>query len=156
MKEKDYIYVIKIVHRVLLLFVIKLSHVVNHSILPPPGKKQQNKEIYNKIHQYLVSERHFLDKNIDIKIVASKLKVNKVQVNKELRARYNKTFYKYINKLRVEYSYELLLDPQNKLVEVIASECRFNNLRTFERNFKELNNMTPSEYRRIYQEAKNR
>lgn len=107
-----------------------------------------NLEIYNKINQYVVVEKHFLDKDISMKIIKLHCNVSKASLNKILRQREEKTFHGYINKQRVIYAADLLLDPSNKLIEVVALEASFNNSRTFVRNFKMVFNMTPSEYRR--------
>lgn len=109
-------------------------------------------EIYNRIHQYVVVEKHFLDKNITIKIIMRHCDVHKKSLNKILRLNDNIAFHGYINKQRVIYASSLLLDSSNKLIEVVALEACFNNTRTFVRNFKVVYNMTPSEYRRRYGE----
>lgn len=106
-------------------------------------------EIYKKIHQYVVVEKHFLDKDISINIIMDHCHVDRALLNKILRQRDKKAFHGYINKHRVIYAAALLLDPSNKLIEVVAMEASFNNVRTFVRNFKTVYNMTPSEYRRF-------
>lgn len=106
-------------------------------------------EIYKKIHQYVVVEKHFLDKDISINIIMDHCRVDRALLNKILRQRDEKAFHGYINKHRVIYAAALLLDPSNKLIEVVAMEASFNNVRTFVRNFKTVYNMTPSEYRRF-------
>lgn len=106
-------------------------------------------EIYKKVHQYVVVEKHFLDKDISINIIMDHCRVDRALLNKILRQRDEKAFHGYINKHRVIYAAALLLDPSNKLIEVVAMEASFNNVRTFVRNFKTVYNMTPSEYRRF-------
>lgn len=148
MKEKESLYVMKMLHRVLVFIVIKWGYLLwnYHS----PADKQTDEEICMKINAYLIAENHFLDKEINIKKVALKIGIKKEDLNKVLRVKYNMTFYKYLTQLRIQYSSKLLLDQKNTLVEVVAEESGFNSIRTFERNFKCFNNSTPSEYRRIY------
>lgn len=105
-------------------------------------------EMYNKIHQYVVTEKHFLDKHITVNVIVRQCGVKKKSLNKILRLKENMAFHGYVNKQRVIYASTLLLDPSYELIEVIASEACFNNTRTFVRNFKAVYNMTPSEYRR--------
>ena len=107
-------------------------------------------KIYNKIHQYVVTEKHFLDKNITMNIIVRQCNVGKKLLNKVLRLKDDVAFHGYINKQRVIYASTLLLDPSNKLIEVVASESCFNNSRTFVRNFKAVYHMTPSEFRRSH------
>ena len=53
----------------------------------------------------------------------------------------------YINTKRVEYGAKLLLEQPDYTIATIATECGMKNTVTFNRTFKELYNMTPSEYR---------
>ena len=124
-------------------------------IIPPPkiSKFSENTEyieIYNKIHHYVVTEKHFLDKDITVDIIVRQCNVKKKSLNKILRLKDDVAFHAYINKQRVIYASALLLEPSNKLIEVVASESCFNNSRTFVRNFKIVYHMTPSEYRRSH------
>ena len=113
-----------------------------------PSDNTEYVEIYNKIHRYVVTEKHFLDKDINVNIIVRQCDVKKKSLNKILRLKDDVAFHGYINRQRVIYASTLLLDPSNKLIEVVASEASFNNSRTFVRNFKIVYNMTPSEYRR--------
>ena len=53
----------------------------------------------------------------------------------------------YINMKRVEYGAKLLLEHPEYTIATIASECGMSHTVTFNRTFKEVYNMTPSEYR---------
>ena len=53
----------------------------------------------------------------------------------------------YINMKRVEYGAKLLLEHPEYTIATIASECGMSNTVTFNRTFKEVYNMTPSEDR---------
>ena len=53
----------------------------------------------------------------------------------------------YINMKRVEYGAKLLLEHPEYTIATITSECGMSNTVTFNRTFKEVYNMTPSEYR---------
>lgn len=53
----------------------------------------------------------------------------------------------YINMKRAEYGAKLLLEHPEYTIATIASECGMSNTVTFNRTFKEVYNMTPSEYR---------
>lgn len=132
------------------IFVLILNWHIPHFEIAEFSDNTEYVEIYNKIHQYVVTEKHFLDKDITINIIVRQCDVRKKSLNKILRQKEDVTFHGYINKQRVIYASNLLLDPSNKLIEVVASEASFNNTRTFVRNFKAVYNMTPSEYRRRY------
>ena len=53
----------------------------------------------------------------------------------------------YINMKRVEHGAKLLLEHPEYTIATIASECGMSNTVTFNRTFKDVYNMTPSEYR---------
>ena len=60
----------------------------------------------------------------------------------------------YINTKRVEYGAKLLLEHPEYTIAAIANECGMTNTVTFNRTFKEVYGMTPSEYRTKPQKTK--
>lgn len=135
----------------LLIFILDRN--IPHPKISKFSDNTEFVKIYNKIHQYVVTEKHFLDKNITMNIIVRQCNVGKKLLNKVLRLKDDVAFHGYINKQRVIYASTLLLDPSNKLIEVVASESCFNNSRTFVRNFKAVYHMTPSEFRRSYRKG---
>lgn len=53
----------------------------------------------------------------------------------------------YINVKRVEYGAQLLIEHPEYTIATVATECGMTNTVTFNRTFKEIYNMTPSDYR---------
>ena len=53
----------------------------------------------------------------------------------------------YINIKRVTYGAQLLIEHPEYTIATVATECGMNNTVTFNRTFKEIYNMTPSDYR---------
>lgn len=104
--------------------------------------------IYDSIIQYVVDEKHFLDKEIDIESVGINCHIKKKHVNKVLDVKANSTLLELVNSHRLEYACILLLDKSNKTMDAIADESGFKTTRTFLRQFKSRYNMLPSEYRR--------
>lgn len=110
--------------------------------------KDEFEPIYTSIIQYIVTEKHYLDKAIDIAEVGKHCHINKELVNKVLGAKANMTLLELVNNHRLKYACSLLLDDSNKTVDAIADESGFKTTRTFLRQFKSRYNMLPSEYRR--------
>ncbi|WP_293710836.1 helix-turn-helix domain-containing protein [uncultured Parabacteroides sp.] len=150
MNEKSKIRFLKIEHPNLCILIFLLNGNIPCFEVLEFSNNIQDVEVYNKIHKYVVTERHFLDKDITVNTIVRQCDVKKKLLNKILRLKENLAFHGYINKQRVIYATNLLLDPSNKLIEVVAEEASFNNSRTFVRNFKAVYNMTPSEYRNRY------
>lgn len=59
------------------------------------------------------------------------------------------SFCKYVNTLRINHAKKLLLNNQNKILD-IAIECGFQSQQTFNRVFKEICGITPVTYRKIF------
>lgn len=112
-------------------------------------KREHLDSIYTLIYQYVVTEKHYLDKDIDISEVARHCNIGKDLVNKALVSKKNMTLLDFVNSYRIEYAGSLLLDPANKTVEVVAGEAGFNTTRTFLRQFKSKYNISTSEYRKL-------
>ena len=64
------------------IFVFVLNEFTYPEITEHSDKTQ---EVYNKIHQYIVTEKHFLDKNITMNIIVRQCNVGKKLLNKVLR-----------------------------------------------------------------------
>lgn len=150
MNEKIEFRFFEIEHLDCCTLVLILNWRIPHFEIAESSDNTEYVEIYNKIHQYVVTEKHFLDKDITVNIIVRQCGARKKSLNKILRLKEDVAFHGYINKQRVIYASTLLLAPSNKLIDVIASEACFNNTRTFVRNFKAVYKMTPSEYRRRY------
>jgi AraC-like DNA-binding protein len=58
------------------------------------------------------------------------------------------TFVEYLNAVRIGHACKLIAEDKYNIVEV-AYECGFNNLANFNRQFKKLKNITPSDYRKL-------
>ena len=63
---------------------------------------------------------------------------------------FNQNFYNYINSHRIRYAEGLLKDPEQKdeNILMIAFHSGFQSKTSFNKAFKSLNNMTPSEFRK--------
>lgn len=60
------------------------------------------------------------------------------------------SFYKYLNKKRIEHAEKLLVDPELSITEV-ALQSGFSSLSAFIRMFKLIKNCTPTEFRSLYE-----
>ena len=110
---------------------------------------EEFESIYDSIIRFIVIEKHYLDKGIDIAKVGKCCHINKELVNKALNAKANMTLLELVNNHRLEYACTLLLDDSNKTVDAVADESGFKTTRTFLRQFKSKYKMLPSEYRHI-------
>ena len=100
--------------------------------------------------QKLVDDKFFLKRNVNLIDVASMIGINSKYVSEYLRYQYGETFMTYVNRLRVEYSTELLKNGSRSMEE-IADMSGYANVSTFYRNFTNVKGMSPSKYREISQ-----
>ncbi len=61
----------------------------------------------------------------------------------------NKTFSKYLNEVRIGYACKLLLE-NSKSISSICYESGFNNISNFNRQFKKIKNLSPSNYKKKF------
>jgi len=60
------------------------------------------------------------------------------------------TIFEYLNKIKIDYSCQLLLNSDRNVVD-ISYDCGFNNLSHFNKQFKKFIGKTPSQFRRLRQ-----
>ncbi len=82
---------------------------------------------------------------IGSKDVAKVLKMNPSAFSRYFKRIHRKTFTKYINEIRIGYACKLLMEEKNN-VTAVCYESGFNNISNFNRQFKQLTGMSPSDY----------
>ena len=91
---------------------------------------------------------HHFDKNIDLNEIANKANMTPNAFCRYFKQRTNKTYFSFLNELRVENACKLLTGNKGLSISEIAYQCGFKNLSNFNRKFKEVKNTTPSKYRK--------
>lgn len=120
-----------------------------------PQKKMSDMQAYEelgvRIKGMLVNEEIFVNTELTVTSLASKLKVPAYMVSRAINQYFNKSFSELIVEFRIRKAEQLLAaDSQKSLtIEAIAFESGFNTLSAFYKAFKKINNVTPSQYREI-------
>lgn len=109
-------------------------------------KKPIANDVIESRLEKLVGERFFLDSDINLIDIASRICVNSKYISEYLRFHYNETFLAYVNRLRIEFSAECLKNRDMSLEE-IADRSGFSNVSTYYRNFTKIMGVPPSKYR---------
>lgn len=88
----------------------------------------------------------FTDPNLTVEKTALFINSNVTYIYNVLRTEFHTTFFEFVNQYRVERSKEML---NNKFLRVtdVAFECGFNSPQSFNRTFKRMTGMSPTEYR---------
>lgn len=113
--------------------------------------KEEDKETYlNKLLQFMKDETPYLDPQISLSDVASKLDISTNLLSQLLNTILKKSFYDFINSYRIEAAKKLLSSKseQQKTVLEIIYEVGFSSKSVFNNAFKKHTGLTPTEFRK--------
>jgi len=100
-------------------------------------------------------DKLYLNPGLNLDILAKHTGLPQKTISSVLNQHVNKSFSEFINEYRVEAFKEKVLQPQmdNLTIAGIAYECGFNSQATFQRIFKQVTGMSPSEFRKSIPEV---
>lgn len=127
----------------------KLEAIENMTIQNKNNDTRNNNQLFLLFEDYIHKNKAFLNPDITREQIASILGTNKLYLSNAIMENIALTFGGYINKMRLDYAKELLLNDMNTKIEAIALMSGFNSVRTFYRLFLKTYHMTPSEFRKI-------
>ncbi len=84
---------------------------------------------------------------ISLDTIAEKANLTKNAFCRYFKKRTNKTFFQFLIEIRIENACKLLYNRKDLPVSSISELCGFQNIANFNRKFKELKKVTPSDYR---------
>ncbi len=118
-------------------------------LMPLLGLKKTSKEAGGDLLERLLGhiQRNYLNP-ISLNSIASELNISPYYVSRLFSNNIGVRLDKYINELRISYANHLLASSDKQITE-IAFECGFDTLRTFNRAYKSITDITPREYRRL-------
>lgn len=105
-------------------------------------------ELNIKLIEFMDQEKPFLNPELSLQELAGKLNVSRHQLSAAINKQQNMNFYVFVNKYRVGEVKKLMTNPENKNFKIIslAYDAGFNSKASFNRIFKQLAGITPSEY----------
>jgi AraC-like DNA-binding protein len=111
------------------------------------NEKHQND--FNKIRNFIIEEKLYLDPLLGMESVASDLGMSKSYFSKLINSYSSFNFSDFINSLRVEQAKKFLSDDEFSQYTIVAIglECGFNSKSTFYSAFKKFTSETPTTYR---------
>lgn len=98
------------------------------------------------IHEYLMN--HYKEE-IDLDKLAGLVSLAKGSLCRLFKAEMGTTIFEYLNRIKVDYACNLLMDDDHSIVDV-CFDSGFNNLSHFNKQFKKQTNLTPSVYRKQF------
>lgn len=119
----------------------------------PLLSEQEKEDVYKKekerIKRVLENEQAFLDPDFTLKQLAKSTQMNVNEVSAAINGGFGVNFNELINRYRVEAVKEKLLDENCAHLSLvgIAMDCGFNSKATFNRVFKKVTGLSPSQFR---------
>lgn len=104
--------------------------------------------ISTQLVKFMDETKPYLDPALSLTSLSTLLNVNPNHLSQVLNEGFNQNFYNFVNRYRVEESKRLLLDPKFAHYSIlgIASEAGFNSKSTFNKVFRDVVRLTPSQY----------
>ncbi|MCK4750803.1 MAG: helix-turn-helix domain-containing protein [Bacteroidales bacterium] len=99
----------------------------------------------NRIHEFLMKN---YQNEIDLEEVAEIVHMAPASVCRFFKSSTGLTVFEYLNKIKIDYSCQLLLNTDLNIVD-ISYDCGFNNLSHFNKQFKKFIGNTPTQFRKI-------
>ena len=108
-----------------------------------------NSDLEEKLHQYLNEEKRYTNKDLTIEDCCRDIGCSKKELNDYLKVYKNLTFTAYLNEFRISEFKGLINSKENAIYDInsIAQMAGFNSRATFYRVFKELEGITPTQYK---------
>ncbi|MEH6534996.1 MAG: AraC family transcriptional regulator [Psychroserpens sp.] len=113
--------------------------------------------IYNKTYTDIEGKRmrdvfeytmNNFDKDIPLSTISNVANMTRNAFCKYFKKRTNKTYISFLNQLRIEHACKLLLTNKDMTIGEIAEGTGFQNISNFNRQFKAVKLMSPSEFKR--------
>ena len=105
-------------------------------------------ELFEKIELVMREKQLYKDVNFNISKLSTEMNINSSYISKSIRIKGYPNFNNYLNMHRIECVKRLLSENDIEKVTLmyIYTEAGFSNQSTFNRVFKQMENITPSEY----------
>ena len=133
---------------ILLLELLKLLAECNYKSLSSFIYDKKYSDIEGKrmrdVFEYTMNN---FEKEISLHTISSIGNMTKNAFCKYFKKRTNKTYVSFLNELRIEHASKLLMSKRDLSITEIAERTGFNNMSNFNRQFKALKFVSPSEFK---------
>lgn len=102
----------------------------------------------NALQVYMENEKPFIKSDLSLQGLADDLTLSRHQLSALFNQQHHKNFYEFVNSYRVEEVKRLMQQPENQNIKLmsLAYDAGFNSKSSFNRIFKQMTEMTPSQY----------
>lgn len=101
------------------------------------------------LRRAMETEKLFLDPGLNLQVLSQRIQISQKIISAVLNQHMHKSFNEFINEYRIEAFKSKLQDPtmDHLTIAGIAFECGFNSQATFQRAFKQITGLSPTEFR---------
>ncbi len=133
-----------------------LSEELSKEILLPGKMKydwssltaEEGQRIFLRLNKVMEQEKLYKNAELTLSKLAETLKLKDATLSQVINSKFNKSFYDYINSLRVDECVKMIADEKNQNYTLlsIAFDCGFNSKSSFNRNFRKFTGKSPSDF----------
>jgi AraC-like DNA-binding protein len=111
---------------------------------------EQAGQLQKELTRLMEKEKLFTESELTLSDLAARLNIHPNYLSQVINEKEETNFYDYINTLRIEEFKKIAALPENEKYTLLtlAYECGFNSKSSFNRYFKKVNGLSPSEYMR--------
>jgi len=110
--------------------------------------KEHALDILKLVDNVMHKHHHFLDNSLNIEKLAKEINAPSQYLSQAINQYRQINFYELIASYRIEYAKEILLNQPEKNILTVAMDAGFNAKSTFNKTFKKITGLTPSEYKK--------
>ncbi|MDO8341618.1 MAG: helix-turn-helix transcriptional regulator [Cellvibrio sp.] len=139
---------------VLVVYLLKNSHgfsdiQIEHTIAPEPVPEEPQQQLVEKLTDFMVQSKPYLEPHITVERLAIKLNVSPKLLSCTINNQMHMNFFELIGTYRVAEAKKRLADSElrQKPISEIMKSCGFNSKSVFNQAFKKTVGVTPSHYR---------
>lgn len=131
---------------------LKFSFSPNKDAIPEVDIKNDAKPISETdivtVKNLMMVDKAYLNPDLNLSDLAEQANMSRAQLSEIINSGFNKNFNDFVNSYRVAAFQDLLKKGKHKQLSLlgVAFECGFNSKATFNRVFKKLTNLSPTQY----------
>ena len=133
----------------LLLCISRFKRQGQPKMMPFPAEdnKGADMDLMQRLYQLMEEHKPYLNSELKLQEVADLLGTNRTYLSAGIKTATGQSFTQFVNKYRVEYAKELLMQHPEEKMSAIWAESGFSTESSFFRTFKAVTGSTPGEWR---------
>jgi AraC-like DNA-binding protein len=129
---------------------VDLAEDINPENLPLQSAVNVNPKQIAHIEKIMHDTKIYCDPNLTLNDLSDAASIPARKLSQIVKAKYQKNFYEFINTYRIEEAKRMLKSPEyrHRTIMEVYIDAGFNSKSVFNEFFKNIENMTPSEYKK--------